>query len=214
MLETLLKVIPFSLAGAVNPLGILIIFSLLAKDDRPIKRAWIFLAGSIVVLIALIFISKFLLSSTSDVAHEKNATSATIDIVFGVILILWTIFKKNKQKTKVREAGKLWQVFVAGIIFMAILDLETIITYLASMKIIYESGLEFFQRLVIYVINILIVMSTMACPVLLASLFPKKSAKILDSMHQFLAKHGQLVTKIVMQVIALYLLYLGLTYFY
>ena len=214
MLDTLLQIIPFSLAGAINPLGILIIFTLLAKEDKPVKRAWIFLVGSTVVLIALIFITKFLLGSTVHDARQENSTSAIIDIVFGVFLICWGIFKKKKQKTDVQKSSKMWQVFIGGILFMAILDIETIVFYLASMKVIYEANLQFFQKFIIYAINIIIVMSTMAFPVLLATLFPKSSAKILNSLRQFFVKYGDIITKVVIFAIAIYLIYLGLSFFY
>ena len=215
MLDTLLKVIPFSLGGAVNPLGILIIFSFLAKSDRPLKRAWLFIAGSIVVLIALIFISKFLLADIINGTHEKTLASAIIDIVLGIILIFLAIFKKNKPKSEAeRPQRNLWQVFVAGMVFMMILDVSTLVCYFASMKVILSDHLALSQNLIIYAVNIALVMSTMTFPVLVATLWRKKSEKILEGMHTFFVKYGTLVTKLVIAAIAVYLLYLGLSFFY
>lgn len=214
MSETLLKIIPFALAAAINPLGILIIISLLAKKDQPVKRAWLFLAGSILVLIALIFISKFILADTLGASREKDATSATIDIILGIVLIIWMLFKQNKQKSQEHETANLWKIFVAGVIFMLLLDLETIIFYLTAMKVIFQANIDFWQKFLVYAINILIVMSTMAFPVLVPTFFPSKSDIILGWLNRFFSKYGQLIGKIVILAIAVYLLYLGLSFYY
>lgn len=214
MTETLFKIIPFALAGAVNPLGILIIISLLAKKDRPVKRAWLFLVGSILVLIGWIFFSQLILAGAFDISRQKDATSATIDIVLGAILIIWAIFKKNKPNQESQGTASLWKVFLAGVIFMLLLDVETIVFYLASMKVIFEAQLDFFQKSLIYIINIIIVMSTMAFPALVPVFFPSKADKILGWLNRFFTKYGQLIAKIVVLAIAIYLLYLGLSFYY
>ncbi|MCL5795680.1 MAG: GAP family protein [Patescibacteria group bacterium] len=214
MSQTLIQIIPFALAGAINPLGILIIISLLAKKDQPVKRAWLFLAGSILVLIAWIFLSHLILAGAFDISRQKDATSATIDIVLGAILIIWAIFKKNKAKQESQRTASFWKIFVAGVIFMLIIDVETIVFYLASMKAIFEAQLNFWQQSLVYIINIIIVMSTMAFPALVPIFFPNKAEKILGWLNGFFTKYGQLIGKIVILVIALYLLYLGLSFYY
>lgn len=56
MFKTFLQVLPLSLGGAVNPLGILIVFFLLASKNKPLKRTWLFLAGSTVFLILVLIV--------------------------------------------------------------------------------------------------------------------------------------------------------------
>lgn len=213
MLSTFLQVLPLSLGGAVNPLGILIIFFLLGSKDRPLRRTWFFLLGSTIFLFLVVIIEYILLKYTLGATRHQTSTSAIIDILLGIILILLAIFRKKGQKAKTEKSGSIRYELVAGFFFMAI-DLSTLVLYFAAVKLVFDAKLSFIENLGIFILNIVIVMSTMALPPLLATIMPKKSAKALDGLKNFIAKYGQLVSKIVIVLIAIYLIYKGAVFFF
>lgn len=214
MLSTLTKIIPLALGGAVNPVGILIVFMLLSKQDKPIKHAWVFLSGFTAGLIFLALIAHLILKYTYGVSIHQNIYSAIFNIVIGITLILLALFLKSKQRRKTEPSGNLWRLFVEGFIFMIVVDISTLLFYIATMKVIFDAKLPFIDNVVIMVINILIVISTMALPALLATLTPNKSAGLLNALHLFVTKRGQLIGKIVIIIIAIYLILKGARYFY
>lgn len=212
MLETFLSFLPLSLGGAVNPFGILIIFFLLAQENKPLKKTWLFILGSITFLVLLIFLEYFLLKYTIGVGRHQTSISASIDVAFGVLLIFLAIFRKAKPKVKSQKSGKSWKMFVFGFVFM-ITDLSTLVLYIAAVKIIFEDRLILPINILFFALNILIAMSTMALPVFLATVAPKKSSHMLSLLKNFISKYGQLVSKIVIILIALYLIFKGVRFF-
>jgi len=213
MFSTFLQILPLSLGGAVNPLGILIIFFLLAGKDRPLKRTWLFLLGSAVFLILVVLIEHTLLKYTLGVSRHQTTYSAGLDIILGVILILLAIFRKKKQKIRSEKTRNLWGGLIYGFLFMAI-DFSTLVLYFAAVKLVFDANLSFWQNTIIFTINIIIIMSTMALPVFLATVMPVKSAVVLDWLKRFISKYGSLVSKIVIVLIAIYLISKGVNFFY
>lgn len=212
MLNTFLQVLPLSLGGAVNPVGILIIFFIITGKNRPLKRAWSFLAGSTTFLILVIFAEYFLLKYTLGTARHQTSASALIDIAIGIFLILLAIFRK-KQRVKSEKKRNLWGEFIYGFIFM-IIDISTLVLYFAAIKIISEDKLALPQNIVLFTVNTIIVMSTMTLPVFLASVMPARSDIVLNPLKSFINKHGQLISKIVIVIIGLYLIYKGGNFFF
>jgi hypothetical protein len=213
MLSTFLQVLPLSLGGAVNPFGILIIFFLLAGKDRPLRRTWLFLLGSTIFLIAVVIVEHALLNYTLGIARHQTSTSSIIDIALGIILILLAIFRKKQQKAKTKKASNMWQELVAGFFFMAI-DLTTLVLYFAAVKLVFDAKLPFLENVTLFTANIIIVMFTMALPPFLATIMPHKSTQVLDALNRFVEKRGQLISKIVIIVIAFYLIYKGASFFF
>ncbi len=214
MTETFLKMLPCSLAAAVNPVGILIVFFLLSRKDKPIQRAWLFLAGSTVVLVILTFLAHILLKLTINSAHHPDLVSSLIDIGLGLILVILACLPKHKKQANIKKEASLWEEFVGGFLFMAIFDLETIVFYLAAIKLTLDSHLNTGGTLILFIVNLLITMSTMALPAFLVIVAPQKSAKILAALNKFVTNNGAIISKIVILVIALYLFYNGIKFFF
>lgn len=224
MLDTCLKVLPLSLGAAVNPLGILIIFLLLAEAGNSLKKAWLFLAGSSSFLVLVIFAEHVLQSHTIGISHHPSAKSAGFDIAIGVILILLVIFRKKKLATASGDASGRSSAksakkertalgnFLFGFVFM-ITDLSTLVLYFAALKLIFEDELSRLGNLVVLTGNLVIVMAPMVLPVFIATVMPQKSAAILDSVKRFIADNGQRVSKGVIFLVALYLIYKGGKFF-
>ncbi len=214
MTETLFKMLPCSLAAAINPLGILIIFFLLSRKDKPVVRAWLFLAGSTTVLIILTVFAQELLKFTFNYTGHPNLTSALIDIALGLILIILSFApKRKKHQITINKTG-LWEEFIGGFLFMAIFDLETIVFYLAAIKLTFDSHLDAGQNMILFAINLLITMSTMALPVFVTTIIPNQSAKILNALNKFVTKKGNIISKVVLLIIAAYLFYNGIKFFF
>jgi threonine/homoserine/homoserine lactone efflux protein len=216
--NTFLQVLPLALGGAVNLFGIIIIFFLLASKDRPLTRTWLFLLGSTIFLILVVIVEHALLSYTLGHARHETSTSAIIDIVLGVILVLLAILRNKKQKSKTEKKAKtekissMWHQPVVGFFFMAV-DFSTLVLFFAAVKMVFDAKLAFVQNTIIFAAVIIIVMSTMALPPFLATIMPHKSARALEAFNLFVTKHVQLISKIVIIVIAIYLMYKGIVFF-
>ncbi len=144
---------------------------------------------------------------------RENQISAILDIIIGAILIALAIFYKGKNRLKSQEQKSLRKIFVQGMLFMALFDLESIITFLAAVKIVFDAHLGLFQDSGILVLDLVIAMSTMALPVALIALMPRRSAGFLSWLNHFIFKRGTLISKLVIMIIALYLIYSGFDYF-
>lgn len=212
MLNTFLQILPLALGGAVNPFGIIIIFFILASKEKPLKRAWLFILGSTLFLMIVVGVEHILLRYTLDISRHQNNNSSIIDIVLGILLILLAIFRKKKQKTKTKKTSNMWQELIAGFFFMAV-DLTTLVLFFSLVKIVFDAKLPLGQDIIIFLVSIIITMSTMALPPFLATVFPNKSANILKALNQFVTKRGDLISKIVILVIGLYLIYKGVIVF-
>ena len=70
------------------------------------------------------------------------------------------------------------------------------------------------ENVALFTVNIIIVMSTMALPPFLATIMPHKSAQVLDVLNRFVEKRGQLISKIVIIIIAFYIIYKGASFFF
>ena len=130
----------------------------------------------------------------------------------SAVLIILSIFKKQSRVDHSQEKTSLSLLFY-GFGFM-IIDLTTMVLYIAAVKIILEAKLSFGTDFLIFAAIIIIIMSTMALPVFLATLAPQKSAPLLAKLKNFVDKHGLLINKIVIILIALYLIYKGARFFW
>jgi len=185
----------------------------MAKEDHPLLRAWLFLLGSTFALIVLALVLEPLLIHSFEITHKKNTVSALIDIILGIVLIFLAIFSRRRQKLNTSKTKSPWIMLLAGFLFMILFDVTTLVCYVAVLKKIIDADLSIMNNIIILLISILIIMSTMTLPVLLAALMPQKSAKILSALHNFVAKHGKTFSKLVIILIALYLIYQGLIFF-
>lgn len=213
MEDTLLKVLPLALGGAVNPVGIILIILLLTKD-HPLKRVWLFLAGFSFALVVLACGAQIILKYTYGISIHKNIYSSIINIALGILLILLAIFHKGKQRAVLKNIGNAWNEFIYGFLFMIVLDISTLVLYFAAIKIIFDAKLSYVDDVLVFIIVILIIASTMVLPAFIATIMPKKSAAVLDLLSNFMVKHGQLINKVVVIVIGIYLIYTGTKFFF
>jgi len=154
-----------------------------------------------------------LLHYTVERPHANPQISAIVDIVLGILLLLLVFFRHPKPKTNLPEqAPSTWKQFVTGFGFMVI-DLSTLVLYFAALKMVFDAKLNFAENTVLIIAIIIIAMSTMVLPVLLATVFPHSSARILEILNRFITKHGTLINKIIVFLIAIYIIYKGVHYF-
>lgn len=211
MANLLLQIIPLSIAGAINPVGTLIII-LILTGEKPIKKSLFFLLGSVLFLLVMIPIGYFLIHYSINSQNSHSVISAIIDLVFGILLILLAIFRKERKSTNHQEIS-VFKEFIFGFLFM-LLNFDGLIVYFVILKNVFESNLSFILDFVILMISIIIIMSSIFLPVLLAIIMPQKSKIVLEKLKNFMTKHGQVISKIVVLIIAIYLIIKGFKILY
>lgn len=87
MLELLARLLPLMIAAAANPVVITIVVLVLTAADRPLVRAWSFLAGFALVLVAGGVLGLTVFANNRDAFGPGGTLYAWIDIGFGVLML-------------------------------------------------------------------------------------------------------------------------------
>jgi hypothetical protein len=212
MEKTLLEILPLAIAATFSPSGLLFVTMILSGKDRPVKNSVVFLSGAILFLIALgSFIMVAYNSAVTSKGHPGTFAGA-IDILLGLLIIVVIgrslIFKK-KEKTVEKKQGRR-PYLIMGFLFMLI-NASSLIPFIAASKIIAENDIGFVNALIAFIALILITMFMVSFPVLVILLMPGRSEKVMVPVKSFISRHGTQVAQAYYFLIALYLIYKGVT---
>lgn len=97
-----------------------------------------------------------------------------------------------------------------GFLFMLI-NASSLIPFIAASKIIAENDIGFVNALIAFIALILITMFMVSFPVLVILLMPGRSEKVMVPVKSFISRHGTQVAQAYYFLIALYLIYKGVT---
>jgi threonine/homoserine/homoserine lactone efflux protein len=207
MSELLSKVVPLALAAAVNPAGILVLVALLATAKR---AALLLCVGFCAVFIGF---GAVVLALGLRLELRPTTASAIIDLV-AAALIAYLGVRSLRKHPKAADAKKKRPLgpaagFAAGI-GLAATDFSSVIPYLIALKEIAISGVSAAGSWLALVVFLLICLTPMVAPVVLAYAAPTASAKVLDPLRRVLTKHGNTIVAVVCFVIAVYLTVKGI----
>jgi threonine/homoserine/homoserine lactone efflux protein len=207
MSELLSKVVPLALAAAVNPAGILVLIALLATA----KRSALFLcAGFCVVFVGF---GVIVLALGLRLELRPSTTSAIIDLVGAVLIAYLGVrsLRKHPQTADAKTKRPLGPAAgLAAGLALAATDFSSVIPYLVALKEIALSGVPAADAWVALTIFLIICLTPMVAPVVLAYAAPTASAKVLDPLRRVLTKHGNTIIAVVCFVIAVYLAVKGI----
>ncbi|MDO8736269.1 MAG: GAP family protein [Thermoleophilia bacterium] len=211
MVNTLIEILPLALAATISPSGLLFVTMILSGKENPKRHAVLFLVGSITFLFILGIILLFTFKSALNSAEQPHTLSGILDIVFGVLVILFIgqslIFGK-KKKPEDKKKHK-YPFFVMGFGFM-IINTSSLIPFIAACKIITDGDLGAVRAMSLLAILIAIAMLMISFPVIITILMPKKSDVVMVPVKSFMAKHGSVIAKGYFILIAVYLIYHGI----
>lgn len=137
-----LSIIPFGLGAAVNPTALTIELLILTGKNRPKARAWAYLLGFTVVLIAFIAVFVTVLGrSTPAQQAGRSMVSTIIDVALVSLLLglgirqlrpVKTTAERHQSRVAARlQAGGLPTYFVVGMVAM-LTDFTTVVFLLPA----------------------------------------------------------------------------------
>jgi hypothetical protein len=210
--KTFLEILPLALAATISPSGLLFVTLILSGKESPKRHAVLFLIGSVAFLVMLGTILLFAFESAmNSTSQSHNTLSGSLDIAFGILVILFIsqslIFGKKKKPEEKKQRKQ--PFLILGFGFM-IINTSTLIPFIAACKIITEGHLNIVGSVALLAILIAITMFMISFPVIISILMPKKSEVVMVPVKSFMQKHGSVIAKGYFLLIAVYLIVHGI----
>lgn len=218
MNSLLIAVVPLSLGAMVSPTLLGAVVLVMSSKISPRARAWVFTAGSFVVLAAITAAAPFL---GKWLAAVNPTAIARIDVVLGLILLALAVRKlltrKSSEASAKDRAPKhpqaqtphLLEYFGFGAVMLAT-DFSSTVLYMAILKEAALSHDPDWARLAAVAMGFVAVMLPALLPTVLGTLAPKASDKLLKSLSAWMSKHSTAITVAICLVFAAVLLVKGL----
>lgn len=206
-LQIIAEILPLAIAATFSPSGLL--FVILIMSSKKGKRGGLlFNLGAILFLILLTLAMNMAFSGLSNVKLSINPyISGAIDIALGLWIVY--IFIRNKTNKDSKPAKNISiPPFALGFASM-IINVSTIIPYIAANKILLNAHLDIVPYVVSLAILILVTMALMLFPIIISLVMPKKSDHILAIVEKFMSQHGATIARYYFLIIALYLIIKG-----
>jgi len=207
MEKTFLEILPLAIAATFSPSGLLFITMILSGKEKAQRHALLFLLGAVIFLLILgMVVMETYKSAIGDAAHPGDS-SGIIDILFGTMIILIitrSLIKKDKPQAEPKKQKKRPFV-VMGFLYM-IINVSTLIPFIAACKIISENQLGFADSLPLFLFLIAVTMLMISFPVIVTLTMPLKSEKVMGPVKSFMSKHGPRIAQVYFLAIGVYLI--------
>jgi len=204
------QILPLAIAASVNPTGVLAMVFILSLPEKPVRKAAAFLAGSLILLGGIAIIINLAVSDASKTAHLPPWLSASIDIVFGLMVLYLAIKAHHNQKRNKREKHHKFHksFFLPGIIYMAV-DFSSLVPFVAANKIIASGSLGLWPSAILATFTIVSTLLWLIVPLSIRVVFPTKSEVVLAKLKLYFQEHGSVLVEAMLFIIAVYLIVHG-----
>lgn len=214
LLSQITAFLPIFLASPTMYAGMLLILS---SPIHPRTRAFAALLGSVVVAIVVgaLAISA---GGASEAVREPSDTSATINIILGILLIFLGIKnlvkgprekKSKKQKSADAATGLRFAKYLGLGIILTVTNPTSMASLIASAKLTLDSGLESTQQLLAMCLAAFYVTLPFLIPLVLALVAPGLSRKFLNGVDNILKKYSRYIIAGILLLLGLYLIKKG-----
>jgi threonine/homoserine/homoserine lactone efflux protein len=208
--KTFLEVLPLALAATISPTGLLFVMMILGGKEKPKPKSLQFVTGSALFLFLLGLLVFFTFKPAINATVSPSQTSAILDIVFGTLIVLFithSVFVKKKDKPeKTKKHNRPY--LLLGFLYMLV-NVSTLIPFIAAVKIIATNKLAPLDDLGILVFVVVVSVLLVAFPVIISYTMPNKSKRILDPTNRFFSKYGAKIANVYFLLIAVYLILKG-----
>ncbi len=211
MLQVLLLIIPFGLAGAVSPM-LLTEQTLLLAGPGGRRAARRFAAG--VLLVTLFYIGLLVFFGRAISLPKEPSLSATLDIILGLSLVTIALFirragaKPAPQKKPPRNLGPK-AAFGFGAFSMAT-NFTTLALTVPGAKAIAAGGLVFPERALLVFVLALLVATPAWLPLALTAVAPGPAQRGLNTVGYFIEARGRQATVLLLGGLGLILVLSGI----
>jgi len=206
----LIEILPYVVGAAVSPVVLATCVILLAQPQKPVQKTLAFAMGGTLTAVVVGTVIFLTVHAQSQVARPTLSASI-IHIMVSLVLLglaikVWR--KPPKKAKKVSKKVHYARDFGLGILLMAS-NFTSLIMFVPASLDLQSAPAE--TRLT--GLTLLIISSTLAMwvPLLLVLITGEHGKKLLKSMSKFMAARGQQVSGGLIGVIALYVLYKGIS---
>lgn len=209
MLQAILKTFPLSLVAAVSPVLIIFEVVVLSSKQKSLGKTWFYIAGAGLVLLVIGLLELLVFHNISLKAKTPNNLSAYLDFVFAALLV-WLLFKPHKkQKKPKRKLPNSYVAYFALGFGLMIVNISSLIPYLAMIKLLGETDISSTIKTQVLLLNIMLILLPLIVPLLYCSIFTKSANKFLSALRNFTNKYSGIITKVLIVVITIYLVWHG-----
>lgn len=216
MIELLCKVIPLDFASTLSP-GILALSVILLTDKKFGKIHLFYLFLGILMLAIIVNIVGFSIGKIGPSGPEQNLTSASVDIILGIIFIAFGIkvlvSKERAFHSNTAKQGQhIFKWITIGFLISA-LNFDALFFSLAAAKEVGDSQIESVAKIVLMLLNVFFVTLPATFPLVLYVIFPVVAHRILEKVNKYVLKYSRFILFIIFIIFGLVLLKEGLSFF-
>lgn len=206
----LFEILPYVVGAAVSPVVLATCVLLLAQPQKPVQKTFAYALGGTLAA-TVIGSAIFLTVHAKTQAAMPTFSASVIHVMVGLVLLglavkVWR--KPAKKAKKVSKKVHYGRDFGLGILLMSSNFTSLIMFVPASLDL---QGAPAETRLVALILLIMATILALWVPLILVMVSGKHGRKLLKSMSKFMAKRGQQVSGGLIGVIALYVLYKGIS---
>jgi len=218
MIILLAKIMPLAIGAMISPVMLTITLLVLSGKNFPKPRAFAFLIGAVLALLMMSIIGyEFGQSHQLSGGDNTSSTSATIDIVLGLLLIftgIFSYFKKEEQSVPVKKNDDKPNYFRWIIVGFALnIFNDSMLFVLAASKEIGSAGVVYLDKIILILIVSIFELLPIIFPLGLYLIFQEKAKKILTPINTFVGKYSKVIGLVIFLLFGAYVLYRGIKYF-
>ena len=206
----LIDILPYVVGAAVSPVVLATCVILLAQPQKPVQKTFAYALGGTLaasVIGSIIFLTVHTRSKVAEPTFSASVIHIMVGLVlFGLAVNVWR--RPPKKSRRVSKKVHYGRDFGLGILLMAT-NFTSLIMFVPASLDLHNAPDE--TRLTALIL--LIIASTLAMwlPLILVLATGKHGKKLLKSLSKFMAARGQQVSGGLIGVIALYVLYKGIS---
>lgn len=209
LLAQITAFLPIFLASPTMYAGMILIMS---SPNHTRLRVFAALVGSSAAIVVIGVIAMSAGGAVTD-PKEPSSVSGVVNLILGVVLILlvaWVLFRR-KPKPEGQKKAKPPEDPAAGVkffkyafygILLVVTNPTSLTAYIASSKLVVDSGLEATQQLAAMSLAGLYFTLPVLIPMLLLLLAPALARRFLDLADRILDRYGR-------YIVAVFLVYVG-----
>lgn len=217
MLGLLAKVIPLDLASTLSPGIFALAIYLLGSKYHPYIRIISFFAGILLIGIGITIAGFAVGAATPNVAVGESTSSAIVDLILGLVLIVFGIHslsaKERKAKPATEKGSQVFKWVIIGII-IAVTNLDAaFLNFTAAKEVSDSTAVDSIEKIIILIVNLIFFTLPITLPFLITVLFPSLKDKILPKLNEFVTRYSKYIIFVMLVGFGIYLAYKGIAHF-
>lgn len=217
MNDVLTEVLPLALAGSISPLTATVGILILTSRRRPLAGTAVYLLGNLTVLAVVGLGALALFHRFTGSPAPRSEANALVDLFIGLLLLYFVIRSALKPPRSDAPPGwlrgfdtmGLGRAFLLGL-GVLVMNASTLIVYIPAVRTIANAHLAPAATAALLALTVVIVMSWLLIPFLLALLLPTRSAPLLRDLNGWIGRHSRAISLLLFLVFSLYFLAKGI----